>query len=284
MILAGVALALGLYAAGWTRLRRRGRPELASLRHAALFAAGVTIVALSLLSPLDPIGEEYLFSAHMLQHVLLGDLGPLLIVLGLMGPLALFAVPRPVLGAVARRRPLRAAVRAVTLPAVAVVVWIAVMIGWHLPGPFAYALENRWAHDLEHLSFFVAGLLVWITIAGLVPRRRLSPGRRSAIAVGLLVVGMVVSQAIFLADPLYDAYVGQPERLLGLSPKGDQVRAAMLMSADQLLTLGTAAALLLWSHVERAEAEQRAEAEAESAAIGAAGDEAPPHPVRTRGG
>jgi len=65
-------------------------------------------------------------------------------------------------------------------------------------------------------------------------------------------VGMVVSQAIFLADPLYDVYVNQPERLFGLTPKGDQVRASMLMTADQILTLGTAAGVLLWTHVERA--------------------------------
>lgn len=257
-MIVGALVAAGLYAAGWWRLRRRGRADVASAWRAALFATGLLIVVLALLSPIDPIGEEYLFSAHMLQHVMLGDIGPLLIVLGLAGPLALFVVPRPVLTTVARRRPLRAVVRAVTAPAVAVVVWIVVMVGWHVPAAFAFALDHRWAHDLEHLSFFVAGLLAWILIAGAVPKRRLSHGRRAAVAVGLLAVGMVVSQAIFLADPLYDAYVQQPERLLGLSPKGDQVRAALLMSADQLLTLGTAAALLLWAHVERAESETAA--------------------------
>lgn len=258
-MLGGAAVAAALYAAGWTRLRRRGRGDHAGGGRAVLFAAGLAIVVLALVSPLDPIGEEYLFSGHMLQHVLLGDVGPLLIVLGLLGPLALFVVPRPVLRAVARHRSLRAAARGITLPATAIVVWIMVTAGWHLPVAFEYAIEHRWAHDLEHASMLLAGLLVWITIAGAVSRRRLGAGRRSAIAVGLLAVGMVISQTIFLADPLYDVYVDQPERLLGLSPEGDQVRAAMLMSAEQLLTLGTAAALLLWSHVDRAADEARAE-------------------------
>ena len=252
-MLAAAALALTLYAVGWTRLRRRGRADLADGRRAALFGAGVLIAVLSLISPLDPIGEHYLLTGHMAQHVLLGDVGPLLIVLGLTGPLALFVTPPPMLRAIARRRPLRSLARAVTAPMLAVVVWVVVMAGWHLPGPFEYALENRWAHDLEHASMFTAGFLVWLTLAGAVPRRRLSPGRRAGIAFGLLVVGMIISQVIFVADPLYDVYIDQPERLFGLSPKGDQVRAAMLMSADQILTLGTAAAVLLWTHVERAE-------------------------------
>lgn len=252
MVLGTAALAAALYAIAWARLRHRGRSDLADWRRAAMFGAGLSICVIALLSPLDPVGEEYLLSGHMLQHILLGDVGPLLIVLGLAGPLALFVVPLPLLRTVARRPSLRAAVRSVTNPVVVVAFWIVVMAGWHVPVAFEYALAHRWAHDLEHASMFAAGFLVWLTIVGAVPRRRLSHGRRAAIAFSLLVVGMVVSQVIFLADPLYDVYVEQPERLFGLTPKGDQVRAAMLMSADQLLTLGTAAGVLLWIHVERA--------------------------------
>jgi putative membrane protein len=251
-VLIGAAAAVALYLAGRRRLRRRGRGDLAWAGRAALFIGGVAVVVLALVSPLDPIGEEYLLSGHMLQHLLLGDVGPVLIVLGLAGPLALFAVPRPVLRAVARRRPLRRAVRVVTLPAVAIAVWIAVTAGWHVPLLFEYALAHRWAHDLEHASMFLAGMLVWIVILGAVPRHAPSPGRRAAIAAGLLAAGMVVSQAIFLSGPLYDVYVAQDERLFGLSPAGDQARAALLMSTEQLLTLGTAAGALLWAHADRA--------------------------------
>jgi putative membrane protein len=265
VVLGSAALAAALYVLGWMRLRRRGRADLASWARAAMFGAGLAACVVALLSPLDPMGEEYLLFGHMLQHVLLADVGPLLLVLGIMGPLALFVVPQPVLRTVARRRPLRATLRAATGPVVAVTLWILVMVGWHVPFAFEYALEHRWAHDLEHASMFAAGVLVWLTIAGAVPRRRLSHARRAAIAVGLLVVGMVLSQAIFLADPLYDVYVEQPERLFGLTPKGDQVRAAMLMSADQLLTLGTAAGVLLWAHVERTAGVEHDEAAAPEA-------------------
>ena len=102
LVLMGVVAAL-LYGAGWWRLRDRGRPDLAGLPRAACFAAGLAVIALALLSPLDHIGEEYLLAAHMTQHMLIGDVGPLLLTLGVAGPLALFVVPRPALRALARR-------------------------------------------------------------------------------------------------------------------------------------------------------------------------------------
>ncbi|WP_217915266.1 cytochrome c oxidase assembly protein [Miltoncostaea marina] len=272
LVLAAAAAGVVLYAVGWRRLRRRGRPDLADGRRAALFAAGVAVLLLSVLSPLDPVGEEYLLSGHMLQHVLLGDVAPLLIVLGIAGPLALFAVPRPLLRGVGRSPRLRAVARFLTRPLAAVVLWVAVTALWHVPVAFEYALAHRWAHDLEHATMFVAGFAVWLHIAAAIPRARLSGARRSAMAAGLLAVGMVVSTTIFLSDPLYDVYVAQEERLFGLTPTGDQVRAAMLMTTEQTLTLGVAAMLLLWNHVERVAARSREELAAEAAAERAGAD------------
>src|SRR5690606_21782986 len=120
-----------------------------------------------------------------------------------------------------------------------------------------YALAHRWAHDVEHATMFLAGFLLWLHVAGAIPRVRLSHSRRAALPVGTLAAGMVISQTLFLADPLYSLYVEHPERLFGLLPKADQVRAAMLMTTEQILTLGVAAALLLWTHVERAEEQAR---------------------------
>lgn len=254
------AAAVGLlYMGGWLRLRARGRPDLANGWRAVAFAAGLVVIAFALVSPLDHIGEEYLLSAHMTQHVLIGDLGPALLTLGVMGPLAMFVVPRPALRALARPRP-RAVLRVLGRPWVAFVAWTVVMLGWHVPSAYGYALDNRWAHDLEHLSMIAVGLAVWMHIVGNVPRIRMSHARRAAYALGLFLVGMVLSEALFLRDPLYDVYVEQPDRLFGLSPTADQIRAALIMAAEQMLTFLTAAALLMWSHVERATAEREAAA------------------------
>jgi putative membrane protein len=260
-VLTAMALSATLFVIGWRRLRSRGRPDLAGYGRMALFAAGMAVVVLAIFSPLDPMGEEYLLSAHMLQHVLLGDVGPLLLVMAMSGTLALFAVPRPVLRTVGRNRPARAVLRVLGKPSTAVVVWVAVTAGWHIPVFYEYALANRWAHDLEHATMFGAGVLIWIAIIGAVPRTRMSRARRAVLAVSILGIGMVISQVLFLADPLYSVYIEQPERLFGLSPKADQVQAALLMSAEQILTFGTAAGLLLIAHVERVGPASRAEAE-----------------------
>ena len=95
----------------------------------------------------------------------------------------------------------------------------------------------------------VAGLAVWMHILGILPRIRMGHARRAAYALGLLAVNMVVSEVLFLRDPLYSVYVEQSDRLLGLSPTADQTRAALIMTAEQMLTLLTAAALLVWTHV-----------------------------------
>jgi cytochrome c oxidase assembly factor CtaG len=191
----------------------------------------------------------------MAQHLLLGDVGPLLIALGLAGPLSLFLLPRPALRGLARARPLRPVVRALGWPATAVAIWAAVTVGWHIPAAYEYALEHRWAHDLEHATMLAAGVLVWFHVIGVLPSLRRSPARRAGIALAVFGIGFVVSQVLFLSDPLYGVYVDEPERILGLSPQADQVRAALLMGTEQLLTLGGAAGLLLWTHVERATAD-----------------------------
>lgn len=244
-----------LYAQGWVRLRRRDRADLADGWRAAAFAAGTAVIVLAVVSPLDELGEEYLLSAHMGQHLLIGDVGPLLLALGLAGPLSLFLLPRPALRGLARARPLRAVVRALGRPATAVAIWAAVTVGWHVPAAYEYALEHRWAHDLEHATMVLAGVLVWVQVIGVLPSLRRSPARRAGIALAVFAVGFVVSQVLFLSDPLYDVYIDQPERILGLSPAADQVRAALLMGTEQLLTLGGAAGLLLWTHLERVAAD-----------------------------
>lgn len=274
-MLIGAAVAATLFTMGWLRLRRRGRTDLASYGKAALFAAGLIVALFALLSPLDPVGEEYLLSVHMAQHLLLGDIAPLLIVLAITGPLALFIVPKPALRAVGHNTGARAVLRFLVRPSTAVVIWIAVTAGWHIPVFFEAALENRFVHDLEHATFFLAGFLLWLSILGAVPRMRMSQARRAALAISMFAVGMVVSQTLFLADPLYSVYVEQPERLFGLTPKADQVLAAMMMSAEQLLTLGTAAGLLAWAALERAEKareeeQERAEAGTDTVTVGTA--------------
>jgi putative membrane protein len=229
-----LAVPLVFYLAGWWRLCRSGRPE--PLRLLA-FLAGVDVLVLALVSPLHHVAYEYLFSAHMVQHVMVGDIAPLLLVLGVSGPLTEM-VPAWLLRLAGPRW-------------LAFVVWTAVTAGWYVPTLFERALSTPWLHVLMQASFLVAGLMAWAHIVGVAPRRASAAGR-AAFALGLMAAGMVVGEWLFLSGPLYDVYIDQPERLLGLTPTADQTKAALIMMSEGMVTMVTAAALLMWAHIDRA--------------------------------
>lgn len=245
LVLAGAAVAVAFFAQGWRRLHRR-RPELAPWTRWPLFLGGVTIVVLGIVSPLDAIAEEYLQSAHMLQHVLIADLGVALALLAVRGPLALFFLPRDLLAPLARRQSLRTALSFLLRPRVAVCLWVATVVMWHVPVLYDAALEHPLVHRVEHVSFVAVGALVWTLLIDPAGHGRLSLNGRIGLAVLLFWIGQLLAYVfVFSFDPYYEVYATQPERLFGLSPLADQKLAGVVMMAEQALTLGTALVLLL---------------------------------------
>jgi cytochrome c oxidase assembly factor CtaG len=247
-VLAGAALASGLFVQGFVRLRRRGRTDHAGWSRAVLFFLGLSVLVLALVSPIDTIGEQYLLSAHMLQHVLLGDVAPALILLALRGPLLFFLLPAAALVPLAHVRPLRAALGFLVRPRVTILFWATVSAVWHVPALYDYTLTHQVTHDLEHLLFLVAGLLVWFQLIDPAHRAALTRGGRVGLAVGIFTAGQILSMVLFFSlEPLYPYYADQTERLLGLSALNDQRIAGVVMMFEQALTLGTCAAILLLS-------------------------------------
>ena len=245
LVLAGAALALLLYLRAWWRLRRRGRHDRASLGRLACFLGGVALAVLALVSPVDPIGEQYLLSVHMLQHVLLGDSAPALILLGLRGPLSLLVVPRVVLRRIARLGWLRRVGGALLRPPVALGLWALVYACWHVPRVYDYALAHQSVHDLEHVSFLVVGLLVWALLIEPLPHPRHGLRVRILVALALFTLGTVLADILILTPhALYTAYATQPDRLWGLSPVTDQRLAGAVMMVEQLVSVGICLAFL----------------------------------------
>jgi cytochrome c oxidase assembly factor CtaG len=245
LVLAGAAASALLFGRGWVRLRRRGRPDLASGSRLALFAAGLALATLALVSPLDAAGDTESLSAHMLQHLVIGDAGPALLVLAVRGPLLAFVVPAAVLRAMAGRRGLRAAFGALGRPTVAVGAWIVAMALWHVPAAYDAALRHPLLHDAEHLTFAAAGLLVWWQLVDPARHGRLSVAGRAAVAGVVFGAGQVLCMVLLLSPaPLYAAYADAPRRLFGLSALADQQYAGLVMTGEQFLTLGTCVALL----------------------------------------
>ena len=93
VVLSGAALALAMYGRAFVELRRLWGSDHAQILNAVIFVAGVIAGALALVSPIDALAEDTLLSAHMLQHLLLGDVAPMLLVLGVRGPIAFFFLP-----------------------------------------------------------------------------------------------------------------------------------------------------------------------------------------------
>ena len=196
----------------------------------------------------------------MLQHVLIGDVVPALVLVALRGPLLFFFLPPAILGPLARIGPLRAALAFLLRPVVSFGVWALALAAWHVPAAYDLVLTRQWAHDLQHTTFLIGGLLAWTQLVD--PARRGVPtvAGRIAFAVGMFACGTILADVlVFSFEPLYGAYALQDERLLGLSPLTDQRLAGVVMMVEQLLVLGICVALLLRER-ERAGAGRRAAA------------------------
>jgi len=240
------AVLVALFAQAFVRLRLRGRIDHTGWDRPLLFLLAVSIGTLALVSPLDAAGDQYLLSAHMLQHVTIGDAAPAIALVALRGPLLFFLLPPAVLAPLARVRALRIVLAQLVRPRVALVLWGIVIGCWHVPRLYDYTLTHRTVHDLEHLCFVTAGVLVWTQIVDPARRRELTVPQRFAYAAALFAAGQVLSYVlIFSFHSLYPAYAAQNDRLFGWSSVFDQQLAGLTMMVEQILTLGTACVLLL---------------------------------------
>jgi cytochrome c oxidase assembly factor CtaG len=246
-ILIGTALALVLFAQAFLRLRRRS-PDHAPWSRPLLFAAGLALLVLPLVSPLDHLGDEELLSAHMLQHVLIGDAAPALLLVAARGPLLFFLLPPPLLRTLASFRPLRAFLSLLLIPLVSLGLWAVTIYAWHIPRVYDYAAAHQTVHHLEHLSFFVAGLLAWTQLVDPARHGRLRRPQRIFFALGMLALAQpLVDVLLFSTSPAYPRYAGAH----GISALTDQRLAGVVMMTEQLLTLGICVALLLRPYVRQ---------------------------------
>jgi cytochrome c oxidase assembly factor CtaG len=226
-----------LYYRRTATLAARGAPV--ELWRRIVFGLGLFLSFTAVASPIHELGERQFFFMHMTQHILLGDLAPLCFVAGLTGPIL-----RPVLAI-----PWVMRLRFLTHPLVALPIWAANLLLWHLPGAYEAALHHSALHATQHLLFFTCGCLMWAPVVEVLPGPEwFGTGMKLGYIVAVRLVDTVLGNIfVWSGGAFYSTYLhpADPNRW-GISPHTDQgIAGGVMMLEGSLVTLGALAWLFL---------------------------------------
>jgi putative membrane protein len=248
-IVIGMVLVVGFYLYAVGPLRRRYHlAESVKRGQVFSFLLGVSIMFLALVSPLDELGDSYLFSAHMVQHLCLTIVVPPLLLLGTPGWLV-----EPLL----RKAMIFRIVRVLTFPVVAFFLYNIDFWLWHAPPLYNATLENQGIHIFEHVTFIVFGVIYWWPVfspSALLPR--LSMGGQ---VLYLFLSGMptvALGAGLTFLPPLYAPYLAAP-RIWGLTAATDQQLGGLIMWIPGNIFYIAIASILFINWMQGQEAKQR---------------------------
>jgi cytochrome c oxidase assembly factor CtaG len=246
-------IAFYLYAVGPLRIKYHlGEPIKTS--QAVAFFLGVNSIFLVLFSPLDRLGDNYLFSAHMLQHLVLTIVGP---------PLMLVGTPDWLIKPLLRNRLIFRVAKFLTHPFVAFTLYNVDFWLWHAPPLYDATLVNETLHVQEHMTFIIFSLIYWWPVFSPLKEGlpRLSVGGQ---ILYLFLGGMptvALGAGLTFAPPLYTPYIYAP-RVWGISAAMDQQLGGLIMWVPANIAYIVVASVLFIRWMQAQEAKQRA-AEAE---------------------
>jgi putative membrane protein len=226
-----ILLTAAIYLRGWRKLQLTRARELPPWR-AASFLIGLLALWIALASPIDAL-DDFLLSAHMIQHFILMSVAPPLLVLGAPIVPMLRGLPRPLIRALRPLfafRPLHLLAHTVTKPIVAWLLMNIAYLGWHTPAAFDLTLRSEFWHTTEHLTFLLTNILFWWVVIVPWPSR---PRGSQWIVIPYLVSADLVNTAlsavlVWSGRVLYAPYA-QAERIFHLTALQDQILAGSEM-------------------------------------------------------
>ncbi len=237
-----LALVSLLYTRRARTLARTGHP-VPGWRQACFYAGFVVIAAA--LTTLDSASQDLLYM-HMVEHLLLGDIAALLIVLGLTGPLI-----APILKIKLFER-----LRVLSHPAIAFPLWAIDLYVWHIPFLYQAALRHTGVHALEHAMFLAFGVNMWLCLFGPLPTPSWfgNLGRLGYIVIVRL-AGTVLGNIFLWSGAVFYPFYSRGDAIHHISPLADQnIAGAIMMVEESFLTLG----LFCWLFLRAArEGEER---------------------------
>lgn len=249
LLLGLAALSVGYWLLIGPLRRHYGWGDAVDPRQPALFTIGMVIVTFALVSPLDTIGDDYLFSAHMIQHMLLAVVVP---------PIWVLSLPGWAIDLALRVRGVRPVALFLTNPIVAFALLNADIWIWHAPALYDATLVNLQLHILEHLSYLLLGVLFWLPVLSPAPAlRQLSLGA-SVLYLFVACQPMVALGALltFSSVPLYHPYVVAPH-LWGSTPLGDQQLGGLIMWLPSTIPYLAALSAIFFSWVGEQDRRER---------------------------
>ena len=276
LALVGLALLLGGYFAAIGPLRRARGEEAVPARRVALFLGGWLSLALTLLTPLDTLGRYYLFAAHTAQ---------LFILITITAPLLMLGLPEWLVTLLLPLRALRDATRGLFFTLFCAGAFNFIILVWHVGPLYDAGLRNTALHDLESLSFLVAGAFTWWPLLTPMDRhtRMSNPLQMLYLVLESLPLDFFGVFAIFAPKLFYPIYASAP-RVWGIPAMTDQaVAGALLAVPGNIIDIGLLSVVFfLW--IAKVEREQRARERAQYAEEDAAAAEASAPTVVGTGG
>lgn len=190
-------------------------------KQTTLFLSGVLVLFLTLESPLHDLGERYLFSAHMVQHMLLTLVA---------APLLLMGTPGWLVAPVFRSPIVRQIVLVLVRPPLAFAIYNGFLAFSHLPMAYDLALRDHNVHIVQHTVYLLAALVMWMPLLSPVPEvpRLSQPGQMLYVFAQTLPAFGVGAMITFSEEVLYPTYALAP-RLWGLSALDDQRLGGLIM-------------------------------------------------------
>lgn len=236
--LAPLLIAAALYAKRAMTLAERGRPV--PLWRQLCFAAGLTLIAAAVVTPISDAAEE-LVIAHMVEHLMIGDIASLLLVLGLTGPLL-----QPILAIRFFDR-----LRILAHPLVAFPLWALNFYFWHIPAFYDAAYGGAPLHALEHGTFIFFGCLMWMPIFGPLPKPQwFTSAWKVVYVIAVRFAGAILGNVLMWSGSVLYTIYRPGEREWGISPITDQSVAGVIMMVEgTFLGLG----LLAWFFFQAAQ-------------------------------